>query len=98
MGVFIKVLGIIVREIIVDALTALGLSGLFSLIRVIFGGSITWEQFFRGAFVLFVFFLLYYVYNIIRTRALMKKDPVYRDAAITLGMTWWNYKRMKKKS
>lgn len=88
----------LIKAVFVDALWALGLSGLFSLIRVIFRGNVTRVQFLGGALVIFLFLFLDYIYNIIRTLILMKKDPIFKEMIMRTGMTWREYKKFKKTS
>lgn len=93
-----RVFGEIIKSLLMDALWALGLSGFFSIIRIIFHGSVTRGQFFGGARMIFLVLVLDYIYNWVRTLVLMKKDPVFKSMTMRTGISWRDYKRMNKHS
>lgn len=78
-----------------DAIFAFGLSGVLSLIRLLFHGSVTRVQFLGGALVIFILLILDYIYNLVRTVLLMRRDPVFREMTKTTGISWRQYKRMR---
>ena len=91
-----KTLGVIMKALLMDALLALGISGVFSLIRMMFRGNVTRGQFVWGSVVIFLLLFLDYIYNWIRTLILMKKDPLFKQMTLQSGISWKEYKRIKK--
>ena len=85
----------LIRAVLIDALWALGLSGIFSLVRMLFRGNVTRTQFLGGAMIIFLFLIIDYIYNLIRTLILMKRDPVFKEMIKRTSITWREYKRMK---
>ena len=85
----------LVKCLFMDVICALGLSGVLSLIRMLFHGSVTRVQFLGGALVIFILLILDYIYNIVRTALLMKRDPVFREMTKTTGISWRDYKKMR---
>lgn len=85
----------LVKSLFMDAIFAFGLSGVLSLIRLLFHGSVTRIQFLGGALVIFILLILDYIYNLVRTVLLMRRDPVFREMTKTTGISWRQYKRMR---
>ncbi len=85
----------LVKSLFMDAILAFGLSGVLSLIRLLFHGSVTRVQFLGGALVIFILLILDYIYNLVRTVLLMRRDPVFREMTKTTGISWRQYKRMR---
>jgi len=85
----------IIKALLADALWAFGLSGVFSLIRLLFHGNVTRGQFLWGAVAIFLLLFLDYIYNWIRTIILMKKDPVFKQMTEQSGISWKDYKKMR---
>ena len=85
----------IILSLFTDAILSVLLSGVFSGIYILIKGSITREKFIVGAVNLFSWFLLYNIYNWIRTLVLMKKDPVFKEMTIETGISWRDYKKLK---
>jgi len=83
------------KALLMDALLALGLSGVFSLVRMMFRGNVTRGQFVWGAVAIFLLLFLDYIYNWIRTLILMKKDPLFKQMTMQSGISWKEYKKMK---
>lgn len=91
-----KTLGVIMKALLMDALLALGFSGVFSLIRMMFRGNVTRGQFVWGSVAIFLLLFLDYIYNWIHTLILMKKDPLFKQMTLQSGISWKEYKRIKK--
>lgn len=81
---------------IMAVINALALSGVFSLIRMLFHGFVTRGQFLWGAVGIFVLLILDYIYNWIRTLVLMKKDPLFKQMTTQTGISWREYKKIKE--
>ena len=92
MKTIIKVLFL---QLLYDAGIAIALSGFITLIRRLFT-NVTKEQFLWLALIIFSIFVLDGIYNWIRTLALMKKDPDFKKKTMETGISWRDYKRMRK--
>ena len=90
-----KLIIVLLSQLLQDALTALAISGIISLIRMIFT-QVKWGQFFFGALAIFLFLFLDGIYNWIQTIRLMRKDPVFREMTTRTGISWRDYKKMRK--
>ena len=84
------------KALLLDIVFSLGISAIISGVRSIFT-NVTWTQFFAGAAGILAFFILDWIYNLVRTLTLMKKDPIFKTMTETTGISWRDYKRMKKK-
>ena len=72
------------------------LSAFCSAIFFLGNGFVRWWQFLGGACGFFFLWFLLSCYQTIIALYRMHKDPVFRDAHLRTGITWSEYKRLKK--
>lgn len=91
----------IAKYVIIHAVSAIGLSAVFSLLQWI--GSLlswskppTWSKFLWGSLVLFVVLVVYHLFLFLLTVRRCMKDPVFRKMHVETGISWRDYKMLRE--
>jgi len=85
-----------------DLLLAIMLSAFFSALKFIGSllhicGRLRWVDFLGGVLTLFIFFILWRAGHTLYYMHLYKKDPIFMEAHMRTGISWWDYKRLRNK-
>ena len=91
----------ILRSTLIHLIYAIFYSAIFTFLQwiVSFMGlcnAPTLKKFLYGALSLFIIFYLYHISSFLITLYHMHKDPMFKEAHIKTGISWSNYKKLKK--